>query len=99
MLDTETKTAIDGALSAFNELKNTIEPLKADLATMRVKTDAFDQAKIDRLAKDIGDGVELSQKAAAQAKALEDKNKPLKPELTALKAAFNRLPAEDGKAS
>jgi HK97 family phage major capsid protein len=97
-LDVETKTAIDGALNAFNELKSTLEPLKTDLATMRVKTDAFDQAKIDKLAKDIGDGIELSQKAEARAKAIEDHNKTLEAELTALKTAFNRVPADDGKA-
>jgi HK97 family phage major capsid protein len=98
-LDQETKTAVEGALTAFNELKNTLEPLKAELATMRVKTDAFDQAKIDKLAKDIGDGIELSQKAQARAQAIEDQNKTLEAELTALKTAFNRIPADDGKAS
>jgi HK97 family phage major capsid protein len=89
-LDNETKTAIDGALTAFNELKNTLEPLKTDLASMRVKADAFDQAKLDRLALDIGNGIELSQKAEARAKALEDHNKTLETEMNALKSAFNR---------
>jgi HK97 family phage major capsid protein len=89
-LDQETKTAIDGALLAFNELKNTLDPLKTDIASMRVKTDAFDQAKIDKLAKDIGDGLEMSQKAEARAMAAEDHNKTLAAEMNALKTAFNR---------
>lgn len=99
-LDTETKTAIDGALNAFNELKNTLEPLKADVATMRVKTDAFDQSKIDKLAKDIGEGIEQSQKAQARikaaedhAKSLDDQHKSIEKELSDLKTAFNRIPA------
>ncbi|WP_020471475.1 phage major capsid protein [Zavarzinella formosa] len=91
-LDQETKSAIEGALNAFNELKNTIDPLKTDVQTLRIKTDAFDQAKLDKLAKDINDGIELSQKAQAKQQALEENNKAMEIELSALKTAFNRAP-------
>lgn len=98
MLDTETKTAIDGALKAFNEYKDTVEGLKAEVGTMRVKTDAFDQSKLDKLAKDIADGIETNQKAWQKAQAeLDAKQKLLESENDALKTAFNRVGQGNGE--
>lgn len=103
-LDHETKTAIDTALNAFNELKLAHEEVKTDLKTMKPKWDALDIAKIENISKTIGDAVEISQKAQAGIKALEDSNKllaegnkTLEAEVTALKTAFNRVPAGDDK--
>src|ERR1700750_56541 len=89
-LDLETKAAIDGALKAFNEHKSSMEALKTDVQTMRVKTDAFDQVKIDKLAKDVADGIEANQKAAAKAQAEAEAAKKKAEEL---ETAFTRAPA------
>ena len=89
-LDIETKTAIDGALKAFNEYKTTVETLKTDVQTMRVKTDAFDQTKLDKLAKDVADGIEANQKATAKAQAEAEAAQKKAQEL---ETAFNRAPA------
>jgi HK97 family phage major capsid protein len=93
MLDTETKTAIDGALKTFNEYKNTMDGLKADIQTMRVKTDAIDQAKFDKMTKDIADGVEAVQQAKAKADMAEKKALDAEQKAKELETAFNRAPS------
>lgn len=92
MLDNETKTAIDGALKTFNEYKNTMDALKTDVITMRVKTDAIDQAKLDKLSKDIADGVEAMQQAKAKADLAEKKALEAEKKAQDLETAFNRIP-------
>src|SRR5437660_669721 len=96
MLDAETKTAIDGALKTFNEYKNTMDGLKTDMQTMRVKTDVIDLAKIDKMAKDIADGIEAVQQAKAKAEFAEKKAAEAEKKAQELETAFNRAPAAGG---
>src|SRR4051812_8616905 len=98
-LDTETKTALDGALRAFDEHKSLIANLDTDLKTMQVKVSSFDKAMFDRIADDVAKGVEAAQKMQAAQKALDDHNKALEKEVDSLKAAFNRVSVGDGKES
>jgi HK97 family phage major capsid protein len=82
----ELTASVETALKAFNEYKTTVEAIKETVDGHRVKLDAFDQSKFDKLAKDIGDGIEISQKAAARAEAAEKKAQELE-------TALNRAPA------
>ncbi|HYH63348.1 MAG TPA: phage major capsid protein [Urbifossiella sp.] len=96
-VDTELTKSVETALSAFNEYKTLVEGIKTKQTTIEGKLDAFDLARLDKLGKDMGDAIELSQKAEAKAKAAEEAQKALEADLTALKTAFNRAPAGDGK--
>jgi len=102
-LDQETKTAIDGALTAFNEYKSMVEGFDKKLKDIAPKMDAFDEVKLTKLEKTIGDAIEQSQKERDARKALEDQNaalaakhKELETELSEVKTAFNRAPAAGG---
>lgn len=75
MTPEEMKQSVETALSAFNEYKGLVEGIKTKQTTIEGKMDAFDNAKLDKLATDIGGAIEASQKAAASAQALEEKQK------------------------
>ncbi|HYH67243.1 MAG TPA: phage major capsid protein, partial [Urbifossiella sp.] len=105
-VDTELTKSVETALAAFNEYKTLVEGIKIKTNSIAEKVDALDLAKLDKLGKDMGDAIELSQKAEAKAKAAEEKQKEfeatykaLEAELSGLKTAFNRAPADDGKAA
>jgi HK97 family phage major capsid protein len=98
--NTELTKSVETALVAFNEYKEMVEGFDKKLKDITPKLDAFDQSKLDKLAKDICDGIEASQKAAASAKAaeenqksLQESHKLLEAELTGIKTALNRAPA------
>lgn len=89
----ELTTEVKNALNAFETFKNELAPKIA-------KMDAFDEAKFNKIQTEIGNVIELSQKEAARAKALEDQGKAveakqaeLERELSEVKAAFNRQPS------
>lgn len=83
---TEQLTAsVETALNAFNEVKTMVAGFDKKLTDITPKLDAFDQTKLNKLEKSIGDAMEESQREKARTKAIED-------ELAALKVAFNRAP-------
>jgi HK97 family phage major capsid protein len=97
--NTDLTKSVETALVAFNEYKGMVEGFDKKLKDISPKLDALDLAKFDKLAKDMGDGIEASQKALAQAKAAEEKqkeleasNKELAAQYKALEIAFNRVP-------
>jgi HK97 family phage major capsid protein len=105
-VDTELTKSVEAALGAFNEYKGMVEGFDQKLKDITPKLDAFDQTKLDKLARDIGEGVEVAQKAAAAAKALEDAKaaqdreiEAQRKELGELRTAFARPPAADAKAA
>lgn len=96
----EVKTAAENAMKAFGEMKSMVEGFGKTLNDITPKMDAFDQAKFDRMAKDIGNAIEMAQKDQLARKAVEDQlkeqadqTKSIETELTELKTAFNRQPA------
>ena len=92
----ELTKSVETALSAFNEYKGMMEGIKSKQNDMSSKLDALDLAKLDKLGKDIGDAMEMSQKAEAKAKAEEEARKALEADLASLKTAFNRAPTGNG---
>lgn len=99
----EITQSVETALKAFNEVKTMVEGFGKKLNDITPKMDAFDQAKFEKMATDIGAAIELSQKDQAARKALEEQNaklaaeqKALETELTQVKAALNRQPAGSG---
>jgi HK97 family phage major capsid protein len=92
-VDTELTKSVETALGAFNEYKTLVEGIKTKQTTLEGKLDAFDLSKLDKLGKDMGDAIELSQKAEARAQAVEEQNKELEAQYKALETAFNRAPA------
>ncbi|WP_020476262.1 phage major capsid protein [Zavarzinella formosa] len=96
----ELTKSVETALSAFNEYKGLVEGIKTKQNTIEGKVDAIDLSKFDKLEKAMGDAIDLSQKAQAQAKAAEDQQKSLEAnyklleaELSGVKTALNRVPA------
>jgi len=89
----EIKPVVENALKAFNEIKLVHEDHGNQIKSLSGKLDAFDQAKFDRLAKDVADGIEANQKFAAKAQAIEEKQRALEAENEKLTTAFNRIPA------
>ncbi|MCE9566353.1 MAG: phage major capsid protein [Planctomycetes bacterium] len=88
-LTQEVKTALTG-----------LEAFKSDLLTKVGKFDAFDEAKFNRIADDIGKAIEAGQKEKARAdaieteqKALKESHKLLEAELSGVKTALNRAPS------
>jgi HK97 family phage major capsid protein len=94
-LDKEVKDAIDGAKAAFGEYKSTMEDLKKTVDGHTVKMDAFDEAKMKKLADDIGAGIEVAQKATAQAEHAVKKAEEAEKKAADLQTAFNRAPATE----
>lgn len=92
MLDTETKAAVEGALKAFNEYKGAVEEIKKTVDGHRVKLDTFDEAKFKKLADDVANGIEASQKANARAEAAEKRAQDAEKKALELETAFNRAP-------
>lgn len=96
----ELTKSVETALAAFSEMKGMVEGFDKKLKDISPKMDAFDEVKFDRIQKDIGKAIELSQQEAGARKALEDQNKALEAkqkeletELSEVKTAFNRQPA------
>ncbi|WP_020469715.1 phage major capsid protein [Zavarzinella formosa] len=100
----ELTKSVETALSAFNEYKGMVEGFDKKLKDISPKLDAFDQTKLDKLEKAMGDAVEATQKADARVKALETEQKAKEEafeaalkagdvKLQALEIAFNRAPA------
>src|SRR4051794_26960441 len=102
-LTPEQINTLETGAKAFNEYKTRFDDLakKVDHLTndLAPKMDVFDQIAFKQIAEDVGKAIELSQKEQARAKAIEDHSKALEAEVEALKTAFNRLPADDGKGS
>jgi HK97 family phage major capsid protein len=89
----EVITEVKNAMTAF-------ETFKSELAPKLGKLDAFDEAKFDKIQKDIEKAIEESQKEKARAAALEAQNKSfeakqveLEKELSEVKTALNRVPS------
>lgn len=80
----------ENAMKAFGEMKGLVEGFNSRVGTIEGKMDAFDAAKLDRIATDIGKAIEESQAEKARAKALEDQQKSLEAELATLKTAMSR---------
>ena len=84
-IDNETKTAIEGALKAFSEIKTIHEDHDKTLKHLSTQFDALDKEKFSKLSEDVAKGIEANQKAIALAeKAAKDQEE--------LRTAFNRVP-------
>lgn len=73
--ETELTKSVETALAAFSEVKGMVEGFGKTLNDITPKMDAFDKVKFDKMADDIGKGIELSQKADAAIKAAEESRK------------------------
>lgn len=89
---------VKNAMSAFSEYTSMVESIKTKQNSIEGKLDALDFAKLEKLGKEMGDAIELSQKAEARVKAAEEAQKEQETQIKALEAAFNRAPAGSGDA-
>jgi HK97 family phage major capsid protein len=88
---TEVATVTPEAVMAkAQEAMQAVHVLKSDLLPKLGKLDAFDEKKISDLSKSVGDAVELSQKAAAEVKAVEEGRKAMEAQIAALETAMSR---------
>lgn len=86
-MDEETKKAIENALKAFEELKGMHSATDKKVTDIAAKADAFDQAKLAKIAEDCAKAIELSQKANATNEA---EKKASDERLKAIETALNR---------
>lgn len=95
-MTTEIIQEVKGALGSLDakvkDAMSGLEAFKTEIAPKLGKLDALDLAKLEKLEKSIGDGIELSQKAEARVKAAEESQKEMETQLKALEIAFNRAP-------
>lgn len=73
----EVKTAAENAVKAWEEAKTTIETVKTEQGELKKKLDAFDLAKLNKCAEDIGKASEQSQQFAAKHAEMEKQIKQL----------------------
>lgn len=92
--ETELTKSVENALKAFDGVKEMVDGFGKKLNDITPKMDAFDKVKFDKMAEDIGKGIELSQKADAAIKAAEEAHKVelarIEGELEGLKTALSR---------
>ncbi len=89
--ETELSKSVETALAAFNEMKGMVEGFGKKLNDISPKMDGFDKAKFEKMADDIGKGIELSQQAELKAKAAEDEQKALKESYARLEGEMDGL--------
>lgn len=91
----EIKSAAENATKKFESAMNAWETVKSEVLPLGKKFDDLDadtKAKLAKTDKAIGEAIELSQKAQAQAKAAEEQQKEMEAQVKALELAFNRVP-------
>src|SRR2546421_534819 len=83
-MSTEIKEALQTSMKAFEEFKSSLAP-KLE------KLDSLDMGTFNKIATDIGRGIEQSQAAEAKARAAEEGIKQVEKQVDLLTAALNRV--------
>lgn len=81
---------VKNAVQTFETGMKAFEAFKSDIAPKVEKMDAFDQAKFDKIATDVGSAIEAGQKTQAAIKAEEENRKALEKQVEELKTAIAR---------